>query len=228
VRDRIGLTGNITVSDAFGDRAALTALGVVDAASLGQVRYFTNGFKTRTQGVDIVLTHRGDVGPGSLNSSLALNYNRTRVLERRQVVLAKLRPADTRVITLIDDVRKTDIEGILPRWRAVAASTFSTDRFDFTARANYHSSFTVGATTANGGDKTFGGELSFDFEAGATFNEVYRVAIGLENAFNRYPDRETRGIFPTIDAPGSGNRYPDASPLGYQGGFWYVRVGARF
>ncbi|MCI4589352.1 TonB-dependent receptor [Sphingobium sp. BYY-5] len=219
VTNRIGLTSNFTVTDA--DRTQLGALGVVDPNSLGVVRYFTNGFATRTQGVDFVASYRANPGWGKLGSSLAVNYNRTKLLSRRTITLPGGRTGQ-----LIDDVRKRDIESLLPRWRGVFTQTAEAGPVDVVARANYYGKFTNNQLEANGGNKTFGAELSFDLEVGVKVADKFRIAVGAENIFDNYPDRESRLLYPSTNAPASGFIYPDASPLGVLGGFWYVRVSA--
>lgn len=220
VTNRIGLTSRFNVTDA--DRVQLATLGVVDPNSLGVVQYFTNGFATRTQGVDFVASYRATTGWGKLGSSLAVNYNKTKLLSRRTITLP-----DGRSGQLIDDVRKRDIETLLPRWRGVFTQTAQAGPVDITARANYFGKFTNNQLPANGGNKTFGAELSFDLEVGVKVADKFRVAVGGENIFNNYPDRETRLLYPSTGAPASGFIYPDASPLGVLGGFWYLRVSAE-
>ena len=220
VTNRIGLTSRFAVTDA--DRVQLATLGVVDPNSLGLVQYFTNGFATRTQGVDLVASYRATTGWGKLASSLAVNYNKTKLLSRRTITLA-----DGRTGQLIDDERKRDIESLLPRWRGVFTQTAQAGPVDITARANYFGKFTNNQLPANGGDKTFGAEISFDLEVGVKVADKFRIAVGGENIFDNYPDRETRLLFPSSGSPASGFIYPDASPLGMLGGFWYVRVSAE-
>ncbi len=226
VRDRIGITGDITVTPA--DRTALFALGVSDAFDLGIVNFFTNGFRTRTRGVDIIGQYATSLGAASLSFTAAVNWNKTRVTDRRTINLANLRPGDNRVITLIDDVRKRDIEGLLPRWRGVFTAGGTLGAFDGLVRVNYFDKFRSAALPQNDGDKVFSEEASLDFEIGAKLRERFRLAFGVENVFDNYPEKETRGIYPISNSPASGSLYPDASPLGYMGGYWYVRVGAQF
>ncbi len=240
VRDRIGITGQFVVTAA--DQAALFAAGVPTAFDLGRVNYFTNGFKTRTQGFDVVLTHRANTDAGNFNTSLAVNYNNTKVIDRRTI---NVQLVDRNVSqALIDDVRRGNIEESLARWRAVLAETYTNGMFDFTGRLNYFGKFTTWFDTVGipaGADaaafralypapftKTFGSEVSFDAELGVTFAERHRFAVGVENLFNNYPDRETRNIYPSTGGAGNGSQYADSSPLGYMGGFWYVRAQVKF
>ncbi|QDC39300.1 MULTISPECIES: TonB-dependent siderophore receptor [Sphingobium] len=220
VTNRIGLTSRVSVTDA--DRVQLAALGVVDPNSLGAVQYFTNGFGTRTQGVDFVANYRANTGWGKLGSSLAVNYNRTKLSYRRTITLP-----GGRSLQLIDDERKRDIETLLPRWRGVFTQTAEAGPVDVVARANYFGKFTNNQLASNGGNKTFGAEVSFDLEVGVKVADKLRIAVGGENIFDNYPDRETRLLYPSTGAPASGFVYPDASPLGVLGGFWYLRVSAE-
>jgi iron complex outermembrane receptor protein len=244
VRDRIGITSSVTVTPA--DQLSLLALGLTTALDLGQVNYFTNGFRTRTQGFDIVISHRADTDAGRFNTSLAVNYNKTKVTDRRSIALSTIRPTDSRVLSLIDDTRRGNIEGNNPRWRAVLSEAYTNGNFDLTARVNYFGSFTsffapigsvpsgVDATAfralypATLWPKDFGAEVSIDLEAGVTFAEKYRLAVGVENLFNNYPDVETRNAYPSTGGQANGSLYPGSSPLGQAGGFWYVRATAKF
>jgi iron complex outermembrane receptor protein len=57
----------------------------------------------------------------------------------------------------------------------------------------------------------------------STFGERYTVVAGAENVFDAYPD-EAQG-YPDFSF---GVRYPESSPIGYNGGFWYLRLQAEF
>ncbi|MCX7283790.1 MAG: TonB-dependent receptor [Novosphingobium sp.] len=245
VRDRIGITGNINPA---ADVAFLLAQGIPEASELGAVRYFTNAFKTRTQGFDLVVAHKANTGIGRFNTSLAVNYNQTKVTDRTTITG---RLASGRTITLlpVDDVRVGNVELSQPRWRAVLSESWTDGTFDATARVNYFGSYTtffdpvtsgIGATPgvtaaeaaalypAANWSKKFGAQASVDLEVGMTFAEKYRLAVGAQNLLNTYPARETRNIYPTTGGALNGSIYPDTAPIGQMGGFWYVRASARF
>jgi iron complex outermembrane recepter protein len=243
VRDRIGTTGIINPAP---DLADLLARGISEAAGLGAVRYFTNAFRTRTTGVDLVVAHNAETDLGHFDTRLAVNYNKTTVTDRTSITGTL---GSGRSITLfpIDDVRKGNIEHLLPRWRAVLSQTFTRGPIDLTGRANYFGSFTsfldpitsgfgptpgvptTGAAQAlypNPWTKRFNAQVSFDFEIGLALQDRYRIAIGAENLLGTFPERETRNVFPTTGGAANGGIYPDA-PLGQQGGLWYARVSAK-
>jgi iron complex outermembrane receptor protein len=250
VRDRIGITGNI---DTSADVAFLVAQGIPGAQELGAVRYFTNAFTTRTQGFDFVVTHATDTGFGRFNSSLAVNYNKTDVTDFRTVT-GQLASGRTLVLQPIDAVRRGNIEGAVPRWRGVLSTNWVKDIFDATLRANYYGNYTTvfdpqggpfGPTPDSGintleqalalypqtpGDwtKKFGAQWAFDIEVGVTFEERYRIAVGAQNLFNTFPERETRNIYPGTGGALNGSIYSDFAPIGQMGGFWYLRASAKF
>jgi len=237
VRDRIGVTGNINPAP---DLAFLQAAGIPEASELGAVRYFTNAFRTRTQGVDLVVQHRADTDYGQFNTSLAVNFNDTKVTDRATIT-GTLASGRTISLQPVDAVRVGNIERSQPRWRAVLSETWTKDNLDFTGRLNYFGNYTVFFDPVTSGvspgfeslypnpwPKTFGAQFSFDLELGITFKEKYRVAVGAENLFGTLPERETRNIYPSTGGALNGSIFADTAPIGQMGGFWYVRASAKF
>lgn len=205
VKDRIALSADFSPTAA--DRAALAALGVPGANTLGAVNYFTNAFDTRTQGVDFVANTTVPAGDGKIDLTAAVNYNKTKVIAR-----------DTAVI---DDTRVADLEKQLPKFRGNFTAIYSLDAFSIMGRASYYDKFTDTINYA----KTFGSEWLFDAEVSYDFYDNINVAVGVQNLFDNYPDK--------VDALAGGGYavgqvYPDTSPMGYNGGTYYVRLGVKF
>jgi iron complex outermembrane receptor protein len=205
VQDRIALSGDFNPTDA--DRAALAALGVAGANTLGAVNYFTNAFDTRTQGVDLVANTSVEAGEGKVDLTAALNYNKTKVIKRDE--------------TVIDDTRVADLEKQLPKVRGNFTAIYSIGDFSLLGRASYYSKFT---DTANY-DKTFGSEWLFDTEVSYTFYEQFTISVGAQNLFDNYPDKVNKASDGTYSV---GQVYPDTSPIGYDGGTYYVRLKVAF
>jgi len=222
VDDRIGISGNFDITTAA-QREQLRLLGVENYASLGRVRYFTNAFDTRTRGIDLVANHTVDTGFGRFNTVLAGNHNVTRV--------TAFNP------TIITRERRGDIENLTPKWRANLTENWTLDGFGVTARAQYFGKLTSFDLPANGGDLTFGDEWVFDLELSYRVNDRLRLAVGAENIFDAYPDRNFRAaggtglngtplqnFFAFTDATVTGARYLGDAPFGFNGGFWYARA----
>jgi len=220
VRDRMGLASYIPITtDA--QRQTLRAAGLSNWATVGQVRYFANGFKTRTQGVDVTASHRANTGLGLFETTLAVNYNNTKVLSRE--------------LRVMNDTRLVNIEEGLPKWRATLTENWSMGKFGVTARGYYYGSFTSAALPADGGNLKVGKEFVADLEVRYQINDNFSLGVGAENIFDNYPDKNIRsqGLansnwYESTQAAVDGARYIDSSPFGYNGGFWYVRLNAKF
>lgn len=211
IRDRLGLSRAFAVSAA--DRVALAALGVANAAELNQVQYLTNSFRTRTEGVDAVLTNTLMTdGMGTFDTSIGFNYNRTKVTSRNPLI--------------VSNDRVSNLENILPKYRVNFSETWTKDAFSLLTRVNYYSSFLV--TSSSGAAQRFAAKTVVDLEAAYKVTPEVTVAVGAQNLFDTYPDKDLRSIDPNTGLPGNGNQYIDSSPFGYNGGQWYVRLAAKF
>ena len=73
-------------------------------------------------------------------------------------------------------------------------------------------------------DQTFGGKWLTDVDFSYRFQNGMKVNVGGNNIFDVFPDENRpeisfNGIF----------RYPRrTAPFGYNGGFWYTRLGVSF
>ena len=221
VYDRIGETGTINVQDS--DRPALQALGVVDYATIGQVRYFTNGFSTNTQGVDLVGTYEMETGFGHFTTQLAANYTDTKVVNIQNTVT---KTAGT--IPLINAQSKGDIENLLPKVRGTLTEMYTLGGWTVTGRVNFYGSFTDYSTINNVVvPKTFGPQGTLDLAVAYAVTDNVTATLGGENILDSYPERETRGIYPTTGGTATGQEYPDNAPGGFNGAFVYGRVAIK-
>ena len=90
---RIRLDDRIVLSSQFAvgpeQAAALARLGVPGANDIAQVRFFTNDVQTETSGIDLVGSWSFDWSGGSTTLNAAVNFNRTRILDRGRFVDAE-------------------------------------------------------------------------------------------------------------------------------------------
>jgi iron complex outermembrane receptor protein len=212
VEERIALTSRITITAA--DRAALAAQGI-SAGDVQSVRFFGNFFDTRTEGVDAVFSKSWRFGTDTrFNLSAAVNYTKNEVINVR----------DPRAV---DRERRIEISEFNPKWRGNVTGTLDTGPFTGLVRASYFGKWTDAvpnaAPTALSFDQTFDAKVLVDVELGYDITDNYRLAIGADNLFDVYPDRDQR-----IGQTNNGTIYPQFSPFGFSGGFWYVRGTAKF
>lgn len=239
VRDRIGISQTFTVSAA--DITALPSLAGVGAG--GSVQYFTNGFDTLTRGVDIVGTYRTGLLDGSLNLTLAYNYNKSKVTDFDPGVIGT-----TQLI---------DIQYLAPNHRATFSANWNIGDFTVNLRESYFGEWRVsndypirvgnvtcpsGVSPAVGDTTTpcaiidgqhFGAKFITDLDVSYTFADKYTLTIGANNLFDTYPDKiAATASNPIYDSTGSisnGSVYPrSGGPFGLNGGYWYARLRVKY
>jgi iron complex outermembrane receptor protein len=217
VKDRIGTSGTFVIEDA--DRPTLQSLGLANYATVNEVQFLTNAFDTRTQGIDVVGSYRFAVGDlGSLNSTLAFNWNKTRVTDRDP--------------TVVSDVRVAQLERTLPKTRVILTENWTAGPLSVLGRMNWYGKYTM--TDDGPVSQTFGSEFVFDLEVSYEINENFTLSAGAQNIFSNYPDKfsNTNGtlgpVYASTGGRFTGDIYPDVSPFGFNGGFWYGKVGFKF
>jgi len=213
VRDRIGISQQFNVTNA--DIIALPALAYVGAG--GTVQYFTNGFNTKTKGVDLVVTYPLSLGiAGTLDTALAYNYNKTDV--------TKFDP------NVISPARIIDIQHYAPNHRANLNLSYGWGPIRAVAHENYYGTF---RDENDYPGQLFSPSFTTDFELGYQVLKNLTAAIGGRNIFNAFPDKiantAATPIYPTTGGEADGELYPrTGGPFGFNGAFWYVRLSATF
>lgn len=212
VEDRIAQSQNFSLSDA--DRAALVAQGVQEAISLSSVRFFINDFDTETDGIDLVGSYESDHFGGDTTYSLAMNWNRTKVTDFSP--------------NIIGEARVQILEDALPRSKGTFSINHQRERWHVMTRLNYYGSFYedhVDSGCVVGPDclPIYGdAALLVDAEVGYKFDSGLFVNLGAQNLFDKEPELNPYGE----DVVGA--KFPPLTPYGFNGGFYYVRMGWKF
>ncbi|RUO78489.1 TonB-dependent receptor plug domain-containing protein [Pseudidiomarina taiwanensis] len=207
VTDRLSRTSAIPLTPA--DIQALLGQGILDATSYSSVVYFTNDFDTTTQGIDVVANYAQDLFGGEMKYALAYNWTDTTV--------DSYNPAN------INAAKVQMLEDNLPAHRATATFDYERGDYRLLTRLNYYGKYYEDHVDAGGGLDIFpGAELTVDVEAGYSFSEGWDVAIGAKNLFDNRPDDNP------FASSVVGSEYPPTSPMGVNGGFYYVRTAYRF
>ena len=177
----------------------LLKAGVTSAANLQEFRFFTNDFDTTTQGVDFVVTVPVP------NGTLTGIYNRTRTTV-----------TDFNPVTL-DDLRIKELEENLPKQRgALTVIQSITDQWSALGRVGF-----FGGWFDSEDDATYTGKTLLDLETTYTASSGLTMTIGAQNILNSYPDENPNAL-------DIGNKYSQFSPFGFNGAYWYSKVGYRF
>ena len=199
VSDRLALTQSFELTEA--QKTQLVAEGISSATNLQNFRFFTNDFRTRTQGIDIVATW-APPSSGDTELGLAFNHTATRVTRYDPDV--------------VNDTRIRQLQEGLPRYRWLVTGKHALGGVRLLARLSYYDGWFDSRD-----DTSYGGNHLVDLEASYSLSETATVTVGGQNALNRYPQENPNAVF-------SGNRYGPNSPFGSNGGFYYLRFGYRW
>lgn len=185
----------------------------LDDPTLDKIRFFTNDFDSITQGIDAVVTV-----PVLDGSVIAIyNFTQTEVVE-----------ADERTI---DDDRIKELETNLPKHRAslTVAQPFL-DNFGVLARGSFW-----GDWYDSEDDASYTGKFIVDLEVSYTADSGVTFTLGGTNILDTYPDENPAynedspaTTDPDYTAPDIGNKYGQFSPFGFDGAFWYAKIGYSF
>ena len=225
VRDRIGISQTFTVTAAH----IIAEPELADVGEGGTVQYFTNGFDTRTRGIDVVGSYRTRLAGGRLNLTLAYNYNRSKV--------TKFDPG------VIGPTQLIDIKYLAPAHRANLSANWQIGDFTLNLRESYYGAWRVsndypiraGNLAANPiiDGQHFDGKFLTDIDVSYTFMDHYTLTVGANNLFNVYPDKIkatiNNPIYTLTDSISNGSVYPrSGGPFGVNGGFWYARLRVKY
>ena len=212
VQDRIAFSKSFNTNDlSREERERFNAL-VPGGRAIGAVRYYTNDFDTTTQGVDLVATYPLHTAAGTTKLTFVGNWNKTEV--------------DSRTPEVIDDKRVTQLEETLPEFRFTLTADHTWGLWRFLTRLHFFDDFhdfhvNEEAFSINAGERWL-----MDVEVSRTllnvpFMQAVTLSAGAENVFDQYPRRNPY-------ARALGARYPESSPFGFSGGFYYLRAGFEF
>ena len=247
MKDRLALSQDFGLTET--QKTALIDEGVTSAANLQEFRFFTNDFDTTTQGIDIVITAPIPSLDGTVSG--VYNYTRTTVTNNDQRVKwieeleehgiaeegladnatikaiqdktgADRTPEENEILTLkglVDNVdhRIKELEENLPQHRAsLTVLQPIHEKIGVLGRLNYFSNWYDSED-----DETYTAKLTVDLEATYTSDSGIAITVGGTNVLNQYPDENPK-------SGNIGNKYGQFSPFGFDGAFWYAKVGYSF
>lgn len=204
IEDRIAFTSRFDITEE--DIVALLAAGVPDATSLSSVRFFSNQQTVEVSGVDLVATWPFDLAGGSSSLTVVGSWS--------DIELTEFNPDFT------DENTRLQIEDGRPDFRLTATWTHLQGPWRFMARARYYGEHYD--APANVAPWSFYSDprVLVDAEVSWDIREDLSLLAGAQNIFDEYPSTN----------PGSaagdsiGLIYPEQSPFGFNGGFYYFRA----
>ena len=210
ISDRVSLSQEISLTES--EILVLLAEGIPEARNFPVFRFFLNDFSTTTQGLDLISTYVA----GRTTFSAVFNHTTTTLKNIQSSV--------------IDEFRIATLEDGLPNTRWNFTVNHAADAWGLTARLNYFGSFWDSEDGRNavglpGGPLSpwlypaYSGKALVDLEIAFPVANGATVAVGAENVLNAYPEVNEYGAF-TV-----GNHYGQFSPFGFNGAYYYTRIG---
>lgn len=213
---QINLRNGLTLSQNIQKGFSPEVDAILNANNIGAARFFINGVKMRTRGVDIVANYRVPTeAAGLFNMTLAANFNRVEVLEV-PTTTSTLDPAPPLVI------RSTilTLEEGTPRTKVTGTVDWDRGPIGATVRGTYYGDVNQpGSTPA--ADIHTGDKLIADIEGRYTFARRFHLGLGADNLFDVYPNRTPA----TVQSVTGVVNFPFYSPWGFNGRRLYVKLG---
>jgi iron complex outermembrane receptor protein len=211
IDDRIVLSGRFDADNYPALGATLQRLGV------GQAQFFVNSVDTKTQGLDLTLSHRADVGAGKLNTFLALNFSKTEVTGVH-APSALLGFEDV----LLEDRERLFIEEGAPRRKATLGFDYTLGQLESALRIVHFGPQTLG--TFSGPpvpNQHYKAKTSADLSFTWAFTGKTKFTVGGTNIFN---------VKPTVqDANETDNGFKyESVQFGLNGAALFARLSHRF
>ena len=219
LHDRISTTSALTLTQQ--DIQTLVAAGISEAISYGSAKYFTNDFDTKTQGLDLVVNYETYLF--NIPSRLMLTYNWTDTQVDRVTLYTRTRvDGSTYLESNLTPERIHMIEDNLPAHRASLSLFQGFNKLSSNVRLNFYSGFYEDhLDAATGLDIYAGSELTLDVDLSYQVDSKVKLSVGAKNLFDNRPDTNPfSGV--------AGALYPATSPIGINGGFYYLRAMYEF
>ncbi len=213
IRDRIVLSGRFDASNYPALGTILQNLGV------GQAQFFVNSVDTRTQGLDLTVSHKMQFGGGNLASFLAFNRSRTKVTAiHAPPALAGFEDV------LLSERERLFLEQGGPSTKATLAFEFNRGAWTTDFKIIHFGEQTLGtfSGTANGvPNARYAPKTSADLAFTVDVNKATKFSFGGNNILNVKPSRQ--------DPNETDNGFVhDSVQFGLNGASYFARLHLKF
>ena len=204
LEDRITQGDDVQLTAA--DIANLTAQGVPGAGDLTNFRFYVNDFDTTTEGVDLVATYSAEMFNGNTDLTFVWSTVETEV---------------DKTSGLVGGARIGQLESLLPESRWNLTAVHNTGDYRILARYNWVDEWIWWDIYSDPVfSETVDDMFTLDLEVSRALGN-YTLTLGAQNATDEVPDNPASTLC-------CGMKYPEGSPLGFNGAFYYFKVGLDF
>jgi iron complex outermembrane receptor protein len=211
IDNRIVLSGRFDADNYPALGASLQALGV------GQAQFFVNSVDTRTQGLDLTVSNKANVGPGKLNTFLALNFSKTDVTGVHAP--ASLKGFED---VLLSERERLFIEQGGPRHKATLDFDYTLGQLETDFRIVHFGPQTLGTFSGPPVPNAYyKAKTSADLSFTWAFSEKTKFTVGGTNIFNVHPTEQD------ANETDNGFKY-ESVQFGLNGAAYFARLSHKF
>jgi iron complex outermembrane receptor protein len=210
IKDRIMFSGRFEASNFPAIEEELLALGV------GAAQFFVNSVDTRTQGLDLTLSHRSDLGAGKLNSYLAMNFSKTEVTSIHAP--AALEGYED---VLLSERERLFLEQGGPRRKATLGFDYTMGKLGTDFKIIHFGPQTLGTWSEGGVVQRYKPKTSADLSFTWNLTPKTKLTFGGSNIFNVKPTEQNP------DETDNGFKY-ESVQFGLNGASYFARIWHKF
>jgi iron complex outermembrane receptor protein len=186
---------------------------------VGQAQFFVNAVDTKTQGIDLTVSHNTELWNGQLTTFLAFNHGTTDVQD------VHTPPSLTgREDVFLSERERLFIENGAPSTKAVLGFDWTYDKWNLGWKFIHFGSMTLGTfsgTAAGVPNQHYSPKTSADVSVSYNFDENTKLTVGGANIFNQFPSKQDE------NETDNGFKY-EAVQFGLNGAAWYARLAVKF
>ena len=207
----VKIDDRVTLTDQFSRPSGTFAAGTpqrelqlqFDLAGANAATFFANAISTESKGIDIIITHKLNLGAIVIKSDLATTFSQTRQVGAIQGSPTLI--ANGQINRYFSEMSRIYLEEAIPRVKGNLTNSFGYKKFDFFLRNVYFGQVTDPNTADVNGDgrvegaiingqaveiehPIWGAKIVTDLSIGYKITENAKVVLGANNIFDIYPD----------------------------------------
>lgn len=196
------------------DRIVLTSYFDASGKGLGvdQAQFFANAANTKTLGLDLVLAWKKHIGDAHVSATLVGNIN--------DMKITKVNNGNLDAETFFGAREQAFLLASAPKNKFGLNLNYANKKFDSGLAFTRFSKVVL--VDYGGEDDVYSAKISTDLTFGYQLNKQLKLTVGSNNLFNVYPDKQDEQG--NTEAGG----YWDAVQMGFNGAYYYARLGFKF
>ena len=222
IKNRIVLSGIFDRSN-----PEVNSLFTANNLEVQRAQFFANAINTRTSGVDVVVNSSWNIKKAKLIVTLAANFTRTNLFGEIKMA-ENLSTNSLNTNSLFNITEEARMEKGQPADKIILSLTYRKGKTALTVRNTHFGKTATASTVTNPVDtlyEFFSSKILTDVNMNFNLKEWLTLCAGVNNIFNVYPDR-FKNSRNTED--GRLIYSLEASPFGFNGGYYYVSMSFNF